>query len=479
MFSRNAKFYEWLPAYLEDGLDPAQKGLMAARLAVDPALAAEAERLRPLIQALRESKTREATVPANSTVPGDLWLRLSDRLNPVPASRPARQYGWLAGVGATAALAVIVALRLPQSMPTETHPTAPVRQTAPSNQTRSGGVKIAETNPPPTIHPPTAHPPTATDALKNTVNGIGLPPHPLPSAKPMPPVTITKGNDPFAAPSAPANSSTQALSRSLPSPMRVPAPVSVAGVAPGQPRADRAQAVHASEADRFHVTGEGSVNGPPPAAPASSMANPAPTASTQGEAVATAPVPTHRDVPMNAYQMQAAPAAPKPQAPPARPQTRPRVFRKAPVLAMDQVRAASPSLETEQAALSAATLPPLWGETDGTNQANRALMTVRESGQLDTLRGKLEAARAQSPQSLGTGRMLAAVYEFGFQSELTVSERRRIVGLDGAGGEDWFALAVAEERAGNGQAAKAAYRRALELPGTLNSFHAGAARQRQ
>jgi len=474
LFSRNAKFYEWLPAYLEDGLDPAQRGLMTARLAADPALAAEAERLRPLIQALRESKTREASAPASSAVPGDLWLRLSDRLNPVPAPRPTRQYGWLAGVGATAALAVIVALRLPQSMPTETHPTAPVQQTVPGDRTRSGDVKIAKTNPPPTVHPP-----TATDALNNAVNGSGLPPHPVPSAKLVPPpVTITKGNDPFAAPSAPnSTQETFAQPRPLPVPVRVPAPVSVAGAAPGQPRADRARAVGASEADSFHVAGEVSVNGPPPPVPAPSMTDAVPPASTQGEAVATAPTPTHRDVPMNAYQVQAAPT--KPQAPPAKPQTKPRVLRKAPVLAMDQARAASPSLETEQAALSAATQPPLWGESDGTNQANQALMTVRESGQLDTLRGKLEAARSRSPRSLGTGRMLAAVYEFGFQSELTVAERRRIVGLDGAGGEDWFALAVAEERAGNGQAAKAAYRRALELPGTLNSFHASAARQRQ
>ena len=175
---------------------------------------------------------------------------------------------------------------------------------------------------------------------------------------------------------------------------------------------------------------------------------------------------------MNAYQTQATSPANKSA-------VRPKVFRRTQAPAMDQARAAAPSLEAQQTLLAAAVQPPLWGETDGATQANQALMALRESGQLDTLRSKLEAARSQPPRDLGTGRMLAAVYEFGFSSELAVSERRRNTGLDGAGGEDWFALAIAEERAGNGQAAKAAYRRALELPGTLNSFHASLARQRQ
>ena len=133
-------------------------------------------------------------------------------------------------------------------------------------------------------------------------------------------------------------------------------------------------------------------------------------------------------------------------------------------------------LDSEQSALAATMRPPLWGENEGEMQANQALISVRESGMLDDLRAHLEARRAQSPHDLVTGRMLAAVYESGFSSDLALHERRHIVGLEGAGGEDWYMLARAEERAGNGSAARAAYRRALESPIPPSSFHAAIAR---
>jgi hypothetical protein len=145
-----------------------------------------------------------------------------------------------------------------------------------------------------------------------------------------------------------------------------------------------------------------------------------------------------------------------------------------------QTFAANPQqgLDSWQAALSAALRPPLWGETEGEQQANQTLMATRESGMLDDLRARLEARRAQSPRDLVAGRMLAAVYDFGFSFESALRERRRIVGLEGATGEDWYALADAEERAGNGAAARTDYRRALDAPGPLSSFHAAIARQR-
>ena len=140
---------------------------------------------------------------------------------------------------------------------------------------------------------------------------------------------------------------------------------------------------------------------------------------------------------------------------------------------------AKSSLDTWQAALSDAVQSPLWGEDAGASQANQALMSARMAGQLDTLRDRLEAQRAQSPQDILTGRMLAAVYDFGFQNDLGRRERQRIVGLAGASGEDWFALAQAEARAGNTQDARAAYRHALESPLPPTSFHAAIARQRE
>ena len=458
MFSRNDKYYEWLPAYLEDGLDPAQKALMVARLAADPALALEALRLRPLLEALRESKSHEAAAPApaSSVVPGDLWLRLQDRLDPAPVRHPARQYGWLAGVGATAALAVIVALRLPQSMPTETHAISPPVHVVPQaiprplTQPTEGVLKIAKTNPPP-----------AAKALSVTINSSGLSPHPAQIISPTPPpTTITNGvNDRFTAPSAPASTS----STYKPRPVTIPAPISAAGTAPALPQDNKARVAIANKASKVHITGEVNVIGPPPTAPIAPPPTPA-------------PMSALNNVMQSASQAQVSPPAAKPQG-----EERPRqarVFSRTRMLPMSQGVVPAVSLETEQAALSAALQAPLWGEDSGAAQANQALMAIREAGQLDTLRSRLEARREQSPLDISTGRMLAAVYEFGFQSDLSLRERRRIVEITGAGGEDWFALALAEERAGNTAAAKTGYHHAAESPAPLNSFHAAQARQR-
>jgi hypothetical protein len=486
LFSRNDRYYERLPAYLEEELDPAQNAQMTARLAVDPALSLEAQRLRPLLEALRKSKSREAVAPvsASSVVPGDLWLRLQDRLNPAPVRRPARQYGWLAGVGATAALAVIVALRLPQSMPTEPHPAAPPISSAPQlmskplNQTTDGAAKIAKTNVAP-----------ASNASGKASASSVLPTRPVPSAKSTPPPTVgitSGGNDPFA---------------SLP--VAVPAPISRTSPAPAPPRANKVPTAVASEPSRSHISGEVNVIAPGRAASITAKSDAVPAAIVPGEAPAPAaapglvPLPAQREVLQTTVQAQAAPPASRPHteerarqggattmgggatsAVPVVPYTKNRVFNRTKMLPMEQRMVPVVSLETEQAALSAAVQAPLWGEDSGATLANQALMAVREAGQLDTLRSRLEARREQSPQDIGTGRMLAAIYEFGFQSDLALRERRRIVAIAGAGGEDWFALALAEARAGNTAAAKTDYRNAAESPIPLNSFHAAQARQR-
>ena len=95
LFSRNSKYYEWLPAYLEDGLDEARQAQMKARLAADPALAAEAERLRRTIQHLQEARAREQA-PANASVPTrSLAAPSASGWNgpQLPASRPGKSAG--------------------------------------------------------------------------------------------------------------------------------------------------------------------------------------------------------------------------------------------------------------------------------------------------------------------------------------------------------------------------------------------------
>ena len=121
---------------------------------------------------------------------------------------------------------------------------------------------------------------------------------------------------------------------------------------------------------------------------------------------------------------------------------------------------------------------PLWGRNEGMQQSNETLTDLRELGLLDDLKANLEARRTQMPNDLAIGRMLASVYDFSGTADAARHERERIAGLDGANGEDFFQLAQSEERAGNADAARAAYRRALTAPVPPTGFHAAIARQK-
>ncbi len=134
-------------------------------------------------------------------------------------------------------------------------------------------------------------------------------------------------------------------------------------------------------------------------------------------------------------------------------------------------------LTTAQAALAEAVAPPLWGKNAGIQQINETLTGVQEAGLLDDLRAKLEASRTQMSKDISTGRMLAAVYDFSNTAQAARHERQRIASLDGADGEDFYQLAQSEQRAGNADAARAAYRRALAAPIPPSGFHAALAKQ--
>ncbi len=494
MFKPNAKYYHWLPAYLEDGLDDAQKAQMQARLAVDPALASEAERLRRTMQQLREARAREHA-PANATVPADLWPRLQRRLDPVPPPRPVRQIVWTAGVGATAALALAAALWLPLGQPRE-------------------NAKIAKTNPPgqAAVPKPLASlPPVALPAPVAVHHSVQVAQAETPQAFSAP--------RPFAVPTPPASVAShellpvvppkRALTPVPPATLTRPAALKPVPTPAGQPTL-MASRIDNGAMSNGAMTNSTMGNG---AMTNSTMTNSTMTNSTiSGDAVVNnrhamlkaapmplsspvvnAPAPAPAVIPPQAAAgaVSLSPALPRDQPQPIAPAS-PRFefsmrrmggVRKAVVpqtaAPTQDTLTAAPSLDTWQAALSTAVQSPLWGEDAGASQANQALMSVRMAGQLDTLRGRLEARRAQSPQDISTGRMLAAIYDFGFQGDLGRRERQRIVGLAGAGGEDWFALAQAEARAGNAQEARAAYRRALESPLPPSSFHAAIARQRE
>ena len=132
------------------------------------------------------------------------------------------------------------------------------------------------------------------------------------------------------------------------------------------------------------------------------------------------------------------------------------------------------TLDAWQASLAQAVQPPLLGQDMGVQQANQALMSARESGNLDALRERLEARRAQSPRDLTTARMLAAVYDFAFSAEAALHERRRLVTLDGATGEDWYALAEAEGHVGQRPGRAGGLPAGAGRPRPLSEFHAAA-----
>ncbi len=106
------KTEDWLLPYLEGAYsgDAARQAEIEARLAADPALAAEAAQMRRTLDALRGVAVRTSQ-PATAAVPADSWPRLKARLQPAPRRLA---WGWLGGAGAAVAVAVgVIAVVLP------------------------------------------------------------------------------------------------------------------------------------------------------------------------------------------------------------------------------------------------------------------------------------------------------------------------------------------------------------------------------
>jgi len=500
LFNRNAPYHEWLLPYLEGGLDEARRAQVEARLGEDPILAAEAERLRRTLGGLRGAASR-TPLSESAHVPADLWPHLRARLvlHPAPRPRTSRAW-WVAGVGAPAAAALIVAaFWLPgwhtPDMPPLSH-TPPVSSQRPA---RPPGASVPA-HPAPDMPVSTAKPlPTAKSRMVAPTPApapIMAGPTPFDLRVPAPPVNHSVNGSltppavsvppgrPDVSVFRPPRPAAAVAPHILPSPALSPSPAAPKPLllSPVPPMPTAAATYHggnspapAPDKATADLSGAGGFGG-------GGMAGPAPGASPR-EAVtgldANARLQAKSSpkalLPSSAMLGQVGQPLPAPRRNRAAPHRAP----KAPANALQTFDAnAQGGLESWQAALSAAVQLPLWGETDGEQQAGQALMAAREAGGLDDLRARLEARRAQAPQDVVMGRMLAAVYDFGGSPEAALRERRRIAGLEGAVGEDWYALAHAEEGARNGPAARAAYRRALESPIQPSPFHAALARQK-
>lgn len=485
LFQRNTNHDEWLVPYLEGELDEAQAARVQARLAADPALTAEAERLRQTLGHLRRSAGREPN-PTNASVPADLWPRLRQRLEPAPAPRRTAHFGWMAGVGAAAALA-LAAVWLPIRHTQEQQPQPPrierskprpprVAQVPENERQRSplavnsGGTRGANSSP---------TPPEARAGERSSLSRWG-------AGKPQS-APVLSAHDPFAAPPK-----RMAKATIVPA----PSPAASKVIPPGAPSRPTQMAARLSEDHH----GDSAVGASHYDAPATSGLDTRDSPPAPAAVVPAVPAPPPRIAngaagAMMHGQDQSAPK-PLPGGLGSQPQTfgssslstplhRSRAPRPALKIAPG-VTVAGPlndgntgqTLETWQNALAQALQKPLLGDTLGEQQANQALMAVQQGGALETLRARLEQKCHQSPRDLLAARMLAATYEFGGQSDAALRERRRLTALDGATGEDWFALAEAEGKASNSQAAREAYGRALAAPAPLSSQHAALAKQR-
>ena len=510
MLKRTPNLYDRLIPYLDGTLDDTQRAEMDSRLAADPLLAAEADRLRRTLSGLRGSASRLGPAE-HSEVPVTLWPRLKARLDdevPQMVLKPRMQNWWLAGVGATAAAGMIVAAfwlpgwRAPELAQTSQPVPAVSNMRPPVVAPRSAAV------PPPAVPAPKSTPPTliangAAKKLPVTPPQALITPQKVASVPAKPAAPEYSVGDPFALPPVPAyytspkashpaaigsvvdeqrrlkiTGNVQSFNTTAPQLNTLPRDRVAATTYYAAPAAVPSPATaQAQKTQIAAVNGAGGVGGGflgGANQPAGGLIQHGQTQTEQTPTAPTVPAPKMGKMAFRAFNNAAAQQnTPQGQ--------NPQRFAAAPLgNAADAMNAfdAPQSVDTAQASLAAALQPPTWGETERVQQANQALMSVKMSGKLEELRVRLEARQAQSPSDIVTGRMLASVYEFGFSPENALRERRRITTLENAVGEDWFALAQLEEKRGNGQAARTAYRRALESSTPPTPFHAAIARGR-
>jgi len=99
-------YQTWLVPYAEGTLDERRRAKLEARLARDPALAAEAEAMRRTSQRLRAAAQNEKSAPAPDAAPAvsELWPGIEARLRPARRTAP-RPWLWAGGLCAAASLA--------------------------------------------------------------------------------------------------------------------------------------------------------------------------------------------------------------------------------------------------------------------------------------------------------------------------------------------------------------------------------------
>ena len=98
------RYQPWLVPYAEGTLDERRRAKLEARLARDPALAAEAEATRRTVGRLRDASGDENSEAAPGSPAPSVWPQIEARLRPARRAAP-RPWFWAGGLCAAASLA--------------------------------------------------------------------------------------------------------------------------------------------------------------------------------------------------------------------------------------------------------------------------------------------------------------------------------------------------------------------------------------
>lgn len=476
----NAPDKTWLIPYLEGTLDDARRTRLEARLRADDALASELEALRAATERLRALAASDQTTPAAPSLWPGVRARLELQARPVRA--PRRRLLWAGGLAASCALAAVAVVALkpsprlaPAAMPEAASSVASVPIVRPRAVSKKiavpmDAVKIAAA--PRSKAAPVRRPDSLRFAQRAVVPpGTPLRP-PLSRSAPSAPSVARSPARPAASTARPtlmasrdvgsesANAKDVPLGLSAESAPQVKtqaSPVNPAGSAPGSRSFGGGASGKRSAADGSGAAGAAGREAQAPAAvkarinkdeikaaptvkpPALTVKPPAPLAETVSDGVR-----------LNGLT-----------------QARQRQKADTNGLALGLWRRGETRLALNgwQDALERAVKPPLYGDESGVKLASQTLQSVTDAGALDAFRQLLERRRTQLPRDVVLARLLAVVYDFSGDAARARDAWERVAKTGKASSQDWLQLAEAEDKMGDGEAAKAAYQRVLDAVG--------------
>lgn len=476
--------YTWLVPYLEGELDFQRTSILEKRLASDPKLAAEAERLRGHLRLIRAAAASAPKREAEYSV----WPKVQAQLRAHPSSNTWSPPFTIVA-GAAAALLIGVTVARPWDRPPHGEP--PLRVASSRDVVTNGVVDV------PNVH-------DLRDKIHNVINDVIVTkPAPIKTASVE---TVKSRNsqedlarpgefgyvpemggsdDPFAAP-APSQTS-HYVHHSKPLPEHGDTMMAYAGASnssdslrntPVNVSGDAVSAMRAA-LDKNGAYGDvdnasampapvGTALQPPaPPAPAALDPQAGRKASPVGGSIGGgAPLLSRGSfgnkmtVTSGAFHTKSMVADPKS---PVSDSTKiNNLLSEARTAANNQKTGVA--MDTWRDALMFELQSPTYGDEAATNQAEAILRTIRQTGNLMPFRAFVEHQVGPTSDELADWRILALLYMQQGLNEQAASVWRYITGTSDATGEDWYQLALVRQRLGDAQGARTAFQSAV---GTL------------